>query len=100
MQSAMLGRDRKLNSKLSVVALGFLLLPFGGCIRRYGKRMQRLSYMALLLVAVASSVGLAGCTGSIISRELSSPGEQTYTITVTTTSASLPQSTNVTLIVE
>jgi hypothetical protein len=98
-QSAMLGRDRNLNSGLSVVAFGILLLPFGGRIRRSGKRMLRLSCMVLLLVGAASLVGLAGCTAPV-SGEFSSQSPQTYTITVTTTSASLSQTTNATLIVE
>ena len=98
-QSAMLGRDRKLNGGLSLVAFGILLLPFGGRIRRSGKRMLRLSCMVLLLAGAASLVGLSGCTAPV-SRAFPSSSPQTYTITVTTTSASLSQTTNVTLIVE
>jgi len=79
------------------VAFCILLLPFGGRIRRSGKRMLQLSGMVLLLVVAASFVGLrvhrpAG--------QFSSQNAQTYTITVTTTSASVSQTANVTLIVE
>jgi ABC-type glycerol-3-phosphate transport system substrate-binding protein len=79
--------------------LGILLLPFGGRIRRSGKRMLRLSCMLLLLVGAASLVGISGCTAPA-SGAFSGSSPQTYTITVTTTSASLSQTANVTLIVE
>jgi hypothetical protein len=98
-KSAMLGRDRNLNGGLPLVAFGILLLPFGGRIRRSGKRMLRLSCMLLLLVGAASLVGISGCTAPA-SGAFSGSSPQTYTITVTTTSASLSQTANVTLIVE
>jgi hypothetical protein len=97
-QSAMLERDRRLNAGLSVVAFCILLLPFGGRLRRSGKRMLQLSGVVLLLVAAASLVGLAGCTAP--AGQFSSQNQQTYTITVTTISASQSQTANVTLIVE
>jgi hypothetical protein len=97
-QTAMLERNRRLHAGLSVVAFCILLLPFGGRIRRSGKRMLPLSGVVLLLVAAASLVGLAGCTAP--AGQFSSQSSQTYTITVTTTSASLSQTANVTLIVE
>jgi lipopolysaccharide export LptBFGC system permease protein LptF len=96
--TAMLERNRRLHAGLSVVAFCILLLPFGGRIRRSGKRMLPLSGVVLLLVAAASLVGLAGCTAP--AGQFSSQSSQTYTITVTTTSASLSQTANVTLIVE
>jgi hypothetical protein len=98
-QSVMLARDRNLNGGLPLVAFCILLLPFGGRIRRSGKRMLRLSCMVLLLLGATSLVGLAGCTAPV-SGEFSSQSPQTYTITVATTSASPSQTTNVTLIVE
>jgi hypothetical protein len=97
-QTAMLERDRKLHAGLSLVAFCILLLPFGGRIRRSGKRMLQLSGVVLLLVAAASFMGLTGCTAP--PGQFSSQSPQTYTITVTTTSASVSQTANVTLIVE
>jgi lipopolysaccharide export LptBFGC system permease protein LptF len=96
----MLERNRKLGGGLSVVALGILLLPFGGGIRRSGKRMLRLSYMVLLLAGAVSLVGLTGCADLSVHGEFPSPSAQTYTVTVTSTAASLSQTTTVTLIVE
>jgi hypothetical protein len=96
--NALLERNRRLNAGLSVVAFCILLLPFGGRIRRSGKRMLQLSGMVLLLVGAASFVGLTGCTAP--AGQFSSQSPQTYTITVTTTSASVSQTANVTLIVE
>jgi hypothetical protein len=94
----MLERNRRLNAGMSFVAFCILLLPFGGRIRRSGKRMLQVSGMVLLLVGAASFVGLAGCTAP--AGQFSSQSAQTYTITVTTTSGSVSQTTNVTLIVE
>ena len=96
--NAMLERNRRLNAGMSFVAFCILLLPFGGRIRRSGKRMLQVSGMVLLLVGAASFVGLAGCTAP--AGQFSSQSAQTYTITVTTTSGSVSQTTNVTLIVE
>jgi hypothetical protein len=91
----MLERNREFGGGLSVVALGLLLLPFGGAIRRSSKRMTRLSSMVLLLAGVASLAGLTGCTAGVYS-----PNAKTYSVTVTSTSASLSQTATVTLIVE
>jgi hypothetical protein len=96
--NAMLERNRRLNTGLPLVAFCILLLPFGGRIRRSGKRMLQLSGMVLLLVVAASFVGLTGCTAP--AGQFSSQNAQTYTVTVTTTSASQSQTANVTLIVE
>jgi lipopolysaccharide export LptBFGC system permease protein LptF len=99
-QSAMLERNRKLGGGLSVAALGILLLPFGGGIRRSGKRMLRLSYLVLLLAGAVSLAGLTGCAVVNGQGEFHSTSAQTYTVTVTSTAASLSQTTTVTLIVE
>ena len=98
-QSAMLERNGKLGGGL-VVALGVLLLPFGGGIRRSGKRMLRLSYLVLLLTGAVSLAGLTGCAVVNGQGEFHSASAQTYTVTVTSTAASLSQTTTVTLIVE
>jgi O-antigen ligase len=63
-QSAMLERNRELGGGL-VVALGILLLPFGGGIRRSGKRMMRLSCLVLLLAGAVSLAGLTGCAADV-----------------------------------
>jgi hypothetical protein len=96
--TAMLERERKLHAGLSALAFCILLLPFGGRLRRSGKRMLQLSGMVLLLFGLASVVGLAGCTAP--PGQFSGQNAQTYTVTVTTTSASMSQTANVTLIVE
>jgi hypothetical protein len=96
--NAKLERNRRLNTGMSLVAFCILLLPFGGRIRRSGKRMLQLSGMLLLLVGAASLVGLTGCTAP--AGQFSSQNAQTYTITVTTSSAAQSQTANVTLIVE
>jgi hypothetical protein len=98
MQTAMLERNRKLHAGLSLVAFCILLLPFGGRLRRSGKRMLQLSGMLLLLVGAASLIGLAGCTAP--PGQFASQSAQTYTVTVITTSGSQSQTANVTLIVE
>jgi hypothetical protein len=98
MQTAMLERDRKLHAGLSLVAFCILLLPFGGRLRRSGKRMLHLSGILLLLLGAASFIGLAGCTAP--PGQFASQGAQTYTVTVITTSGSQSQTANVTLIVE
>jgi hypothetical protein len=98
-QPAMLERNRKLGGGL-VVALGILLLPFGGGIRRSGKRMLRLSYLVLLLAGAVSLAGLTGCAVLNVQGEFPSTSAQTYTVTVTSAAASLSQTTTVTLIVE
>ena len=98
MQAAVLERERKLHAELSLVAFCILLLPFGGRLRRSGKRMLQLSGMLLLLVGAASFIGLAGCTAP--PGQFASQSAKTYTVTVITTSGSQSQTANVTLIVE
>jgi hypothetical protein len=98
LQAAVLERDRKLHAGLSLVALCILLLPFGGRLRRSGKRMLQLSGIVLLLAGAASLIGLTGCTAPL--GQFASQNAQTYTVTVITTSGSQSQTANVTLIVE
>ncbi|WP_158789660.1 Ig-like domain-containing protein [Granulicella sp. L46] len=94
-QSARLERTRELNGGLPVVALCLLLLPFGRSSRRFGKRLMRLSSLALLLAGAASLMGLTGC-GADVARST----VQSYTVTVTSASASVTQTAQVTLAVE
>jgi hypothetical protein len=93
-QSAMLERNKRLGGELAGVALGLLLLPFGGGIRCSGKRMKPLACIVFLLATASLFAGLTGCGESYIR----SP--QTYTVTATATSGPLSQSTTVTLILE
>jgi hypothetical protein len=93
--SARLEHNKKFDGGLSVIALGMLLLPFGGVMRRSGKRMMRLSSVLLLLAGALTLAGLSGCAGGI-----SSPNARTYDVKVTTTGDSISQSTTVTLVVE
>jgi Bacterial Ig-like domain (group 3) len=94
-QSARLERTRELNGGLPVVALCLLLLPFGRSSRRFGKRLMRLSSMVLLLAGATSLMGLTGC-GADVARSTA----QSYTVTVTSASASVTQTAQVTLAVE
>jgi hypothetical protein len=94
-QSARLERNRELNGGLPVVALCLLLLPFGRSSRRFGKRLMRLSSMVLLLAGAASLMGLTGC-GADVARSTA----QSYTVTVTSASALVSQTAQVTLAVE
>ena len=94
-QSARLQRNRELTGGLPVVGLCLLLLPFGRRSRRLGKRLMRLTSMVLLLVGATSLVGLTGC-GADVARSTA----QSYTVTVTSASASVSQTAQVTLAVE
>ena len=94
-QSARLERNRELNGGLPVVALCLLLLPFGRSSRRFGKRLARLSSMVLLLAGATSLMGLTGC-GADVAHSIA----QSYTVTVTSASASVTQTAQVTLAVE
>jgi hypothetical protein len=71
------------------------LLPFGRSSRRFGKRLMRLSSMVLLLAGATSLMGLTGC-GADVARSTA----QSYTVTVTSASASVTQTAQVTLAVE
>jgi len=88
-QSSMASRSRRLGP----VAFALLLLPFA-CMKRYGKRPQRL--LVWLLAALVSLGAVSGCGGG----GYFSQTEQTYTITVTGTSGTLVRSTTVSLTVE
>jgi hypothetical protein len=81
-------------SRMAPLALGILLLPFAGRLRRAGKRFSRMISLMLLLTASAATVaGLGGC-GSITAQP-----QQTYTVTVTGILGTLSKSTTVTLMV-
>jgi hypothetical protein len=84
-------------SKLPYLALGLLLLPFAGRLRKTGKRLGRMLPLLLLLAGLAAAAGLNGCGST---QGFFGQAPATYTIQVTGTSGALSHSTTVTLTVE
>jgi hypothetical protein len=84
-------------SKLHYLALGLLLLPFAGRLRKTGKRLGRMLPLLLLLAGLAAAAGLNGCGST---QGFFGQAPATYTIQVTGTSGALSHSTTVTLTVE
>ena len=87
--------------RLPLVALGILLLPWAGRIRRSRVWLRRLTVLAILLVGAAGLATLTACGGG--SEGSGSSGgstPQTYNIAVTATSGTLSHSTTVTLTVQ
>lgn len=77
------------------VALGLLLLPFTGRLRRISKRWSQLACLLLLIAAGAAiATGVTGCGGA------TSPPSTTYTMTLTATSGSLSHSATLNLTVQ
>jgi hypothetical protein len=82
-------------SRIAPLALGFVLLPFAGTLRRAGKRFFRtLSTLSLLVGIMAVVVGVEGCGVS-----LSGTLNRNYTLIVTGTSGTISNSVQVTLTV-
>jgi hypothetical protein len=97
-QTATLSPSRGLGRGLAPVALGMLLLPFAGKMRRTSKRLGRLACMLLLLLAGGAALtGLIGCGSQ---NGLFAQPQHTYNLTVTGTSGALSHFTTVTLTVE
>jgi hypothetical protein len=90
-----------LNSPLSggalPVALGMILLPFAGRVRRMSRRLKGM--VCLMVVAIAGAAFVSGCGGGSGGGS-STPPPQNYTLTVTGTSGSLSNNFTVTLTVE
>jgi len=83
---------------LAPIALGILLLPFAGKMRRSGKRLGRLCCLLLLLLASAGAVaGLSGCGSG--NGFIGQP-QTTSNLTVTATSGALSHTTTLTLTVQ
>jgi hypothetical protein len=86
----------ELASQTGPLALGLLLLPFAGRLRRTAKRLGRAAPVLLLAATVATVTGLGGCGSS---NNFSAPLQQSYTVTVTGTSGTISHFTTVTLTV-
>jgi hypothetical protein len=102
-QTAVLQRSIRQGERLPLVALGILLLPWAGRIRRSRVGLRRLTVLAILLVGAAWSATLTGCGGgggASGGSGGSGSQPQTYNITVTATSGTLSHSTTVTLTVQ
>jgi hypothetical protein len=84
--------------KLPLAFLSILLLPFAGKMRRTGKKLSRMLWMLLLLIAgMTAMAGLSGCGSGT---EFFSQAQKSYTVTATATSGTLKSSTTITLTVE
>ena len=82
-------------NSIYTVALGLLLLPFTGRLRRISKRWSQLACLLLLVAAGAAiATGVTGCGGA------TSPPSTTYTMTLTATSGSLSHSATLNLTVQ
>jgi hypothetical protein len=88
------------------VALGLLLLPFAGRLRRTGRRWNKLGCVLLVTLAGAMmAAGASGCGGggsgssSSSSSGSTTPVAQNYTLTVTATAGSDVHTTTLTLTV-
>jgi hypothetical protein len=77
------------------IALGLILLPFAGRIKRASRRLNRVTRLCVLgLASLALVAGLTACGG----KPAQSP--ESYTLTITATSGSLSHSTTVGLTVQ
>jgi hypothetical protein len=85
-------------SRLAPFSLALFLLPFAGRLRKSGKRLGR--KLAILLLAGAGAVTLAGLSGCGSNNGFYNQTRQSYTITVTVASGSLSHTSTVTLIIE
>jgi hypothetical protein len=92
--TSMMHPGNDLSRRLAPLALGLLLLPFAGRLRRASKRFNRLlSLLVLLGLTLVAATGLSGCGGAVAA----SHPPQSYTVTVTGTSGALSHSTTMTL---
>jgi hypothetical protein len=84
-------------NRFAPFALALLLLPFAGRMRKQAKRLSRMTWIMLLLIAsVATIAGLNGCGGN----DYFAQQPTTYTVTMTATSGNQSSSTPLTLTVE
>ena len=95
LSSSMAPGGSTLASRLAPLALGMVLLPFAGRMRRVAKPGRRVIASVLLVIAsIAAIAGVSGCGGSTSN----APQNQTYNVTVTVSSGSLSQSSTFTLV--
>jgi hypothetical protein len=81
---------------MAPIALGLLLLPFAGRLRRAGKRLGHRGALLLLLVAgLLTTLGISGCGGPFFPQS-----QQSYNVTVCVVAGSLTHTSNMTLTVE
>jgi Bacterial Ig-like domain (group 3)/FG-GAP-like repeat/FG-GAP repeat len=80
--------------RLGQMALGILLLPFVGRLRRSGRRRTALVYLLLIPAGVGAVSGLIGCGGPN-TPVATTTAAQSYTVTVTAMSGSVSKSTTV-----
>jgi sugar lactone lactonase YvrE len=98
-QSAVTPLGRLFGGGALPVALGLILLPFAGRMRRAPWRWSGMVFLIALSLAVAA--GVAGCGGSSSSNGSSpAPTAKGYLLTITATSGSLSHSATVNLTVE
>jgi len=83
---------------LPAVLLGLLLLPFAGRMRRLGKRMGR--NLSLLVLLMASLVGIAGLSGCASNNGFFNQPSQSYNVTVNLAVGADSHPFNLTLTVE
>jgi hypothetical protein len=79
-------------------ALGLILLPFAGRVRRMSRRSK--GTVCLMVLVIGGAVFASGCGGGSGGGGSSTPQPQSYTLTVTGTSGSLSNNFTVTLTVE
>jgi len=93
------GIGGKFSFRMAPIALGLLMLPFAGRLRKAGKRLRRATSTLLLLAAAMTIMtGLGGC-GSTNNLVGPTQQTQTYTVTVIGTAGTISESNTVTLTV-
>ena len=97
---AMLPVGKPFVEEMLPVALGLILLPIAGRLRRGSRRLRGTTWLILLAGAVAMA-GLTSCGGGSGGGSGGSiPQPQNYTLTIAATSGLLSNTTTVTLTVE
>ncbi len=83
------------------LALGLILLPFAGRMKRVSRRLNRMGCVLVLgVVGLAFAFGITACGGGGSGTKTTSPQPRTYTLTVAANSGALSNTFNVTLVVQ